>query len=294
MWPVVAIGLALSLLIVPFNVLTGSAGASELFEIPEWHSPSWFGGVTLGGAITGEALVMATGRALTISTLVVAAAGFNASVDHFRLVRLAPRSLANVMLVLTVAVLVVPQAVEQGQRVIEVRRLRGRGGLGVRALPAILLPVLAGALERSVQRAESLEARGFGAGFSEGDWRLLLVGIAGVGVAAWGAFALFYYGGYWPIALIVAGVVLVITSTLRVGGESTERLRSDTWSVRDALVAFTAGLSLVLVLMMRGFGAGDLTYVAYPDLTAPGFHVAVALAFALFLIPAMTWEGLSE
>jgi energy-coupling factor transport system permease protein len=295
MWPVVLIGLFFSLTSIPLNVLTGSSGSTELISVPELRFPGWIGGVPFGGSITGEALVAATARAITISTLVVAAAAFNGAIDHFRLVRLAPRSLAHAMLVLTIAILVVPQAIEHWRRVAEARRLRGREGRGLRAIPALLLPVLEGALERSVQRAESLEARGFGAGVRTADWRLSIVGVAGVGLCVWGAFAQFYYGGgFAPMALLIFGAGLVALAVVRTGGTKPDRLRIDRTSARDAFVMCAAALSVVLVLALRVAGAGDVSYLAYPKLTAPAFHPIGALAFVLLIAPALVIGGKND
>ena len=102
-------------------------------------------------------------RALRLVALLLFAAAFNVGVDHYRLLRLVPR------------------------RAPAARRRRDRRGAaaaaGLRAGPgasprrsdcagggcgacgdagAFVVPVLAGALERSIQRAESLDARGFG------------------------------------------------------------------------------------------------------------------------------------
>ncbi|MDP3766420.1 MAG: hypothetical protein Q8S13_00250, partial [Dehalococcoidia bacterium] len=108
--PFVALGLALAALSIPFNVLTGSSGPTVLVTMPELTFPRWFGGVALGGDVTAEALVSATGRAIGIATLVLLAAGFNAAIDHFRLLRMAPRSLSQLALTMTIAAMVVPQA----------------------------------------------------------------------------------------------------------------------------------------------------------------------------------------
>jgi len=147
----VVMGLGLALLTVPLNVLTGSSGSTVLTTVREVRSPDWLGGVIFGGNLTAEALVSATSRALTIATLVMLAAAFNASIDHFRLLRLAPRAFAPLMLTLTIAALVVPQSIAHGRSVAEARRLRGRRARGLRAVPSLLLPTLQGALERSVQ-----------------------------------------------------------------------------------------------------------------------------------------------
>jgi energy-coupling factor transport system permease protein len=245
--------------------------------------------VTLGGDITGEALLTATGRALGIATLVVLAGAFNAAVDHFRLLRLAPRAFAPLMLTLTIAALVVPQSLAHARAVGEAQRLRGRRQRGLRALPGLLLPTLQGALERSVQRAESLDARGFGGGSRNGGWLVSIAGAAGLGLCGWGAFAHFYYGaGAGPAASAASGLALMVAALWQGDGLRRHRLRADRWTARDALVAGAAVLGLGLLLGLRLAGAGDADYIAYPEVTAPAFHPAGALAFLLLLVPAVS------
>jgi len=285
--PFVALGLALALLSVPFNVLTGSSGPTVLATLPHLAFPRWFGGVTFGGEITAEALVTAGERALGIATLVLAAAAFNAAVDHARLLRLAPRSLSQVMTVFIVAVLAVPQGARHARAVAEARRLRGRGTGGWRAAPALVLPVLQGALERSVQRAESLDARGFGAGTASGGTIAVLGGVVGLGLCCWGAFAHFYYGsGVAPSVAIVAGVVVVVFALVRSGGAKRQRLVRDPWRARDWCVMASAVAGVLLLLGMRIAGAGDADYLAYPGVVAPAFHPLGAIALLLLLTPA--------
>jgi energy-coupling factor transport system permease protein len=284
--PFVALGVLFAGLSVPFNVLTGSSGATELASIPELRFPSWFGGVTLGGAITAEALVSAAGRALGIATLVVLAAAFNAGVDHFRVLRLAPRALSQLAVAATIAVLAVPQALAQARAVAEAKRLRGLPARGVRALPGLLLPVLQGGLERAVQRAESLDARGFGAGARNGSALVALAGVVGLGACAWGAFAHYYYGpGIATGVVLGAGAALVVLALARGGGPATSRLFVERWTARDGAVALAAALAVALVLALRVSGAGDAGYLPYPEARAPAFHAAGALAFLLLLAP---------
>lgn len=288
MGPFVAIGLVLAAMSVPFNLLTGSTGPTVLTTLPELRFPDWFGGVTLGGDVTGEALLSATARALSIATIVVLAGAFNASVDHFRLLRLAPRGLTQVMLALTIALLVVPQAVGQARAVLEAQRLRGRRARGLRALPGVLLPTLQGALERSVQRAESLDARGFGGGERRGGAMTSIAGVAGLGVCAWGAFAHFYYGsGAGPALAIAAGTGVVVMALFASGGVRRAHMRSDGWSPRDVAVGIAAMASVALLLALRLAAAGDADYLPYPEVVAPAFHPAGAVAALLLLLPAL-------
>ena len=282
--PFVVIGLVFAALSLPFNVLTGSAGSTVLTTLPELRSPDWFGGVVLGGDVTAEALVSAASRAIMIGTLVLLAASFNASIDHFRLVRLAPRALSQVALTLTIAILVVPESVRYARAVAEAQRLRGRRVRGARALAGLLLPTLQGALERSVQRAESLDARGFGGGGGQ-EAMAALSGVAGLGLLGWGGFAHYYYGpGLMPSIAMGAGGATVVASLMR-GGYRSTRLRPDPWSTFDVVVAGASIASVALVLALRVAGAGDVSYVPYPEVSTPAFHAAGAAAFLLLLTP---------
>jgi energy-coupling factor transport system permease protein len=288
--PFVAIGLVFALLSVPFNVLTGSSGPTVLATLPEISFPSSFGGATFGGPVTGEALVTAIGRALGIATLVVLASAFNAAVDHGRLLRMAPRSLAQVMTMFTIAVLVVPQAAQQARAVGQARWLRGHSTRGA-AVIAVLLPVLQGALERSIQRAESLDARGFGGGTSRAGWRASLAGVVGLGLCCWGAFAHFYYGAHVLSSLAIAGGAGAVVLALVRGGGRRQRLARDEWQAIDWSVAACALAGVALLLALRMSGSGDAAYLAYPSVAAPAFHPVGAAAFALLLAPALAGHG---
>ncbi len=285
--PFVALGLLFGLLSVPFNVLTGSSGPTVLATLPQLTFPSSFGGVTFGGAITAEALVTASERALGIATLVMVAAVFNAAVDHMRLLRLAPRSLSHLMMVFTIALLSVPEGLKQARALSDARRLRGRSMQGFRAVPSLILPVLQGTLERSVQRAESLDARGFGGGAPPGGRLATLGGAAGLGLCCWGAFAHFYYGANIESSVaMAAGAGMVALAVIRSGGTKQRRLVRDRWHANDWLVLASAVAAVLSLLALRVAGAGGADYLAYPRVAAPAFHPAGVAAFLLLLAPA--------
>ncbi len=290
---IIKVGLFFALLSIPFNLLTGSAGPTVLFELPRLTFPGWLGGVTLGGAATAESLLYAIDRALRLMALLLFAAAFNVGVDHYRLLRLMPSALKQMGVVITVSVLLIPQAVGQARAVMEAQRLRGRAVRGLRSLAGLTVPVLAGALERSLQRAESLDARGFGnldpSAGGRNRWAVLL-SVGGLGLAACGAFAYFYYSGA-PLAAgaaMTSGVVLVgLAVRVQGAGDGGSRYSQEPWTGRDGLVVGCASLSTVLLVSLRVLGTGDATYIPYPSVTAPAFHPLGALAFLLLLAPAL-------
>ena len=290
---IIKIGLFFGLLSIPLNLLTGSAGPTVLFELPSLTFPGWLGGVTLGGTATAESLLYALDRALRLVALLLFAAAFNVGVDHYRLLRLMPPALKQMGVVITVSVLLIPQALSQARGVMEAQRLRGRAVRGLRSLVGLTVPVLAGALERSLQRAESLDARGFGslepAAAGRKRWTVLPA-IAGLGVAVGGAFAYFYYSemAVAAVAAMAVGTALIVFTVWAQGeGATGSRYSNEPWAGPDGFVVGCALLSATLLVLLRVLGTGGTTYLPYPEVTAPAFHPLGALAILLLLAPAL-------
>ena len=289
---IVKIGLFFALLSIPFNVLTGSSGSTALADLPRLSFPGWLGGVTLGGRVTVEAALYAAGRALRLVALLLFATAFNVGVDHYRLLRLVPSALKQLGVVATVAVLLLPQAFAQARSVAEAQRLRGRRMRGLRDAGAFVVPVLAGALERSVQRAESLDARGFGSTPSGGVMTgrskalvMLSVGLAGAGVC------LYLYRGdnALPAVAVMAGAAVAAMLVIRARGGHLQATRyfREPLARSSALVIGCSALSLALLLGMRIAGAGGVAYYPYPTVAIPDLHPLGVLAFLCLLAPAL-------
>lgn len=102
------------------------------------------------------------GARLAVVLLVVGA--FNAASDPSALLRLAPGRWHELALAVSLALSIAPRTVEAAGRVREAQRLRGLPVGGWRALPALALPVLETGMEEAVTLAESMDARGHGAG----------------------------------------------------------------------------------------------------------------------------------
>ena len=54
----------------------------------------------------------------------------------------------------------------------------------------------------------------------------------------------------------------------------------------DVAAVAAAMLSIALLLGLRVVGVGDLVYIPYPEVAAPGFEGAAAFAIVLLLFPA--------
>ncbi|HMO96758.1 MAG TPA: energy-coupling factor transporter transmembrane component T, partial [Tepidiformaceae bacterium] len=151
--------LTVSVLIATIN---GSYGDHILFTIPGPEIPRWLGGLRLGGPVSAEGLVAAAIRGLAILCVLLAFGVFNGAVSPHRILRSTPAALFQASLVVTVGLTLLPSSIEDLRRVREMRALRGAPG-GIRGLPAMVVPAGGGGLERSMQLAEAMEARGYGA-----------------------------------------------------------------------------------------------------------------------------------
>ncbi len=283
------IGLMFCLLSVPLNLVTGSSGTTELFSLPAMTLPGWLGSVTIGGPVTAESLVYAADEALALAAILCIVCAFNAGVDHAQLLRLTPPGLAQLGVVVAVGLLIVPEALARAASLREARTTRGLGS-GWTASHTMLLPLLSDALERAVQRAESLDARGFGALASParaGETALSLLGLV---LAAIGAFAWYYAPGARVAAgsMFLAGAALVMAIAWQQASRGTaRRLFVPQLRPNDVLTAAAAAGCAATFLVSRLAGTGGVTYLPFPVLHAPSYSVAFGAASVLLLAPLL-------
>lgn len=285
------ISLLFTVSMLPLNLLTGSTGATPLFDLPEVTLPGWLASVTFGGTITAESLAYAASRAVGIMAIVVMACAFNGAIDHFRLLKLVPPGLAQLGIIVTVALLLIPETVARAAALREARVLRGHRG-GLRSYTALLIPLLAESLERSVQRAESLDARGFGRLAAGPSATASVVTVACVAIAASTAFASYYtahHGLMMTIAVAASGAALL--AVWRQGsGNAAVRMRRLPLSARDGGVLVAALFGAALFVILRATEGGGVTYLPFPEVAVPTFGPAGAAAALMLLTPALLYE----
>lgn len=153
-WPylVGALGSALSVfLLSPF---VSHVGTHIVWEGPE---------VPVVGVldVTGEELAAAGFQALRLAALGLAFAAYTLLLDHDRLLQSAGFARRSV-LAAGLATRFIPTLERDAAGVVEALRGRGVEVRGIRGHARLLSPLLAGSLERSLNLAEAMEARGFG------------------------------------------------------------------------------------------------------------------------------------
>ena len=139
------------------NGLLDHTGATVLVTVPSWVP-------LVGGVVTAEAFAAGGAIALGLLSAVSVAATLSLVLEPADLVDALPPPLHRTGAALGAALNLVPATAASAVAVRDAQRLRGWHASGPRALVDLVVPVLLGAIERSVQLAESMEARAFGSG----------------------------------------------------------------------------------------------------------------------------------
>jgi energy-coupling factor transport system permease protein len=287
------LGLVVLAIRLGFAVLLGSPvpGTRVLFTLPSVPLPHWAQGVRLGGRVTAEGLAFAGYDGLRLAALLVCVGAANALANPARLLKSLPGALYEAGVAVVVAMTFAPNLVADVSRLRAARRMRGRPDRGIRALAQVGLPVLEGALERSVALAAAMDARGYGrsaqvpVAVRRLTAALTLGGLLGVCAGTYGLLAA--QGAGFGAPVLVAGVAAAAVG-LWLGGRRTvrTRYRPDRWGVRAWLVSGSGVAVAALLIRAAAVDPGALDPPAVP-LTAPVLPLWPALAVLLGLLPAI-------
>lgn len=236
------------------TVLLGGSdgGGPVLLRLPEVPLPDWLAGVRLGGPVPAPAVVSALEHALQLAVVLVALGACTVLADPRRLLQHVPVTLYDIGTTLVVSLTVVPQLAEQARQVRAARRLRGHEVRGPREVGRMVVPVLEGALERSMTLAASMESRGYGrrslpAGTHRRAVALTLVSLVAVLVGLV-SLAGAGPGGTFGAATLVLGIACAAAS-LAVGHRGRRRpYRAATWRLPETLVLAAAVPAVVALV----------------------------------------------
>jgi len=261
-----------------FNLLTSHVGETVFFRLP--HAIP-----LIGGALTAEALLYGAISGLVLVTLFSAFAVLNLALPVRDLIAYLPRAFYPVAIVSAIAVTFVPHTLRQFRQVREAQAIRGYRMRGWRDWLPLFLPVLVGGLERALELAEAMTARGFGGGARTHlapVARISLVaglaGVLGAGVAqltpGWASAA--------PVFL-TAGALLMGAAIWHAGrGVQHTRYRRPAWHWVDTFVVLGCGIVVVPFLIW----AGSRAYSPYPALAWPLFDLRLGGSLLGLMAPA--------
>ena len=143
-----------TLIVALFKGLSFHIGETVLFNLPDWLP-------VLGGPATLEGLASAGLDALQLLAVLAVFTAFSAGADYYALLRSVPAAMHGAGLITSIAITFVPQTVERWGEIREAQSLRGHHVRRATDLLPLVMPLLAGGMERSMNLAEAMEARGF-------------------------------------------------------------------------------------------------------------------------------------
>ncbi|WP_405879471.1 energy-coupling factor transporter transmembrane protein EcfT [Streptomyces sp. NBC_01384] len=290
----IKLGLAVLTIRLAFAVLLGSPipGSHLLVTLPEVPLPHWAQGIRIGGRVTAEGLLFALYDGLKLATLLICVGAANALANPARLLKSLPGALYEAGVAVVVALTFAPNLIADVQRLRAARRLRGRPDRGLRGLLHVGLPVLEGALERSVALAAAMDARGYGRTAEvapmvrRANTVLTLGGLLGVCAGTYGVLTA--EGGSYGLPVLLAGLTATLGG-LRLGGRRSPRTRyrPEVWGVRAWLVAGSGATVAAGLIVSAAYDPTALRPGVVP-LVAPALPLWPAAAILLGLLPAFT------
>jgi energy-coupling factor transport system permease protein len=288
--------LRLSLVVIAVRILfqvllsSGAAGPTVLLTLPSLPMPAG-SGLKLGGAVSLEAVLRALYEGLQLATVLCCVGAANALGSARRLLRSLPAALYEIGVACVIALTFAPQLVTDAARVRAAHRLRGQNGSGLRSLRRLAMPVLEGALDRSVDLAAAMDARGYGrltdAGRVSARLTAALVfgGLLGVCVGSYGLLDA-TAGGWLGTPMLVVGV-LVAGTGLRLGGRRTgrTRYRPDPWALPEWLVAGSGMVAAAAVFVDVHRSPADFFLASVTD--PPTVPLLACAGILVGLLPAV-------
>lgn len=266
-----------------FNALNVHIGTTILFTLPR----SW---PLIGGPVTLEALSYGLLNGLVLVGLLAAFLFISRILTVRELVGLIPQAYYPIAIVVTIALTYIPLTIRQWHAIREAQAIRGHQIRGPRDWLPLLLPLLLNGMERALQLAEAISARGFVNPTTERyttSLRLVLVGSLCT-VLAGLALQLRSAQPYWPQLLLVIGLLGFAGALWQLGrAQQRTAYRASTLQIEDWLIMASALMTVsVLLFPIPQIDRTSLIFYPYPTLSLPSFTVPMAMATWSLLVPA--------
>lgn len=270
---------------VLFNILTVHAGDQRIVRVND-DVP------IIGGNVTWNALVYGLISGVTIVALVAVGTTVATALDWSSLMRLLPARAANVAVAGSVAWAFLPQLARSWQEIREAQAARGHRWRGARDVVPLVVPLMAGSLDRSITMAEALESRGFGSTANQTrslSRSTILVAMA-LTLAVVGLY-LFAVGQATIATAVLLGTAVLATLAVRLGEpfaqHRTTRYRASVWTRHDTVVVTSAMLAMGATAVFLQVQPEALRYAPYPSMDWPVTNPLLIAALGLLMLPAV-------
>lgn len=265
-------------------------GLTVLFTLPEIPLPDRTG-IKLGGVVTLEAVLNAFYYALQLAAIFCCIGAANALGSARQLLRYVPAALYEIGIACVIALTFAPQLVTDASRVRAAARLRGGSRGRLRRFGRLAMPILEGALERSVDLAAAMDSRGYGRTTQADPTARRLTSVLVVAGSMGTCLGLYgLLGGtstsWLGLPALAVGVLLAVVG-LVVGGRRTgrTRYRPDPWALPEVLVV-ASGLAAAVLTFWQVRRDPSLLVLASPT-DLPPVPALACVGILLALLPAV-------
>ncbi len=269
-----------------FNALISRFGETTLFSI-SGKIPFISGNITLEAVIFGAINGLVLINMFTLFTIV------NQVLPVKNLVRLIPQAFQPVALVTTIALTFIPATQRQFSAIREAQALRGQSLKRLRDWLPLFIPLLTGGLERALQIAEAMTARGYTVrppGSPLSTWQKWLLP-AGLVLITCGGFLWLFTGLKLPGWILFAfGLLLFLLLFILTGRQFKKtHYQEEHWNL-PSFVTLGSALVIAIIYFLPIFSHNSLAYDPYPRATVPALQFFPLLATLPFLVP-LVWNS---
>jgi energy-coupling factor transport system permease protein len=224
--------------------------------------------------------------------IIVCFGAANSLASPYRLLRSLPAVLYETGVAVTVALSFAPELVQSIGIVRQARHQRGIPTTGLRGMRGVAVPVLESALDRSLQLATSMDARGYGRRVEVRTSSRRLAGgatVCGMLLMAVGIYGVIDGGSLLGLGLPILAVAAVLCGVgLAVGGRRTarSRYRPDPWRQPEWMVVGSGLVALVAMSVAHSLDVPGLT-ISFSPLAFPRIPLLPVVGILVALLPAV-------
>jgi energy-coupling factor transport system permease protein len=272
-----------------FNALVSHVGSTVLITIP--------GHVTLiSGPITLEAVIYGATNGLVLSGIFIAFSIFNQSLSVKTIIRLIPKAFYPLALIISIAINFLPTIKRRIEEIRQAQAIRGNQVRRIKDYASLFLPLLVDSLERSMQLAEAMTARGF---IPQNPQRVSIyhrpVIFGGLAIFVFGWIMQLIGGNRYAGTISLSGVIIILGWFWWISRSIPQsEYKRESWNLYDGIISGVVVLALCTYILPLPFiDRQILQYNPYPTLPLPDFDLIIGFASLGFLIPAFFQKRIS-
>lgn len=289
--PISTLKFSISVLLLSsvLNAFISHFGETILFNIPG-NLP------VISGAITLEAVMYGAINGLVLIAMFTFFTILNSAVPIQNLVRLIPQAFHPVAVVTTIALTFIPATQQQYHAIRDAQAMRGQRLTKLRDWLPLFVPLLIGGLERAMQIAEAMTARGYSIQPVKKayPWHKIVLPLALLLIIIGWLMLISSQATVMGWLLISTGIILMTVLFIISGRRIPKtRFHAETWNVPSLLVVLAAIIPAVITLLPFP-GTTTLRFDPYPRMMLPSIAILQVVANLLLILPAMYKNGSSH